>query len=212
MASISTSKTGTRRIVFAGANGRKMIHLGKLPMKAAEAIKTKVEALNVASMARVSVDKETAQWVGGLDARLYDKLVAVGLVSERETMADCPSVAAFVESYLASLSVKRGTATAYGHTRRNLAKFFKGKRLADVKQGDADDFRRYLARSKKDKGAGLSPNTVNRRCGVAKQFFRAATRKGLIPSNPFGDMKGLSARGYKAKEFLITRARAGSLP
>ncbi len=210
MASISKDAKGLRRILFVGADGKRAaVYLGKLPKKAAEAISTKIEAIVATQVAKISIDRETADWIGGLDARLYGKLAAVGLVPKRsEPASNCTTVAAFVESYLCSLSVKKGTATAYGHTRRNLADFFKGKNLVDVTQGDADDFRRYLGRPKKEQGAGLSANTVNRRCGVAKQFFRAANRKRLIPDNPFGDMKGLSARGNKAKEFLVTRKMA----
>ena len=42
---------------------------------------------------------------------------------------------------------------------------------------DADDWRRYLTRSKAVEGQGLGPNTARRRCGIAKQFFRAAHRR-----------------------------------
>ena len=66
MARISTDAKGNRTIQFVGGDGkRRSIRLGKLPKKPTQAIKTKVEALNAAQIARISIDKETADWIGG---------------------------------------------------------------------------------------------------------------------------------------------------
>ena len=90
MASISTDKKGKKRIQFVAPDGkRKTIRLGKMPKKAVEAIKTKVEALNAAAIAGISWDRETAEWVGGLDSVLYGKLAAVGLVPKRAEQGEC---------------------------------------------------------------------------------------------------------------------------
>ena len=51
--------------------------------------------------------------------------------------------------------------------------------MRDFTEGDADSFRQSLL------NAGLAVNTVRRRCGRAKQFFKAAMRQRLILSNPF---------------------------
>ncbi len=224
MASISTNKKdGTRRIIFAGANGRKIIHLGKMPLRDVREIKTKVEALNVASLANVSVAKETAQWVGGLDARLYGKLVAVGLVSARETMAEAVAeepitLGPFLDAYIESRDdVKGSTATAYGNVRRNLLSYFGSEKpLAKITKVDATEFRRYLARPKAKKGEGpkakngegLAENTIKRRCAIAKQYFLYAVGKKLISENPFGEMKFLAVRGNVSRDFYISREMA----
>src|SRR5262245_22813453 len=85
MASISTDKKGNRTIQFIAADKRRRsVRLGKIPKRAAEAIKTKIEAMNAANLAGVSWDKETADWLGGRGAVLYDKLAAVGLVPARK--------------------------------------------------------------------------------------------------------------------------------
>jgi integrase len=89
-----------------------------------------------------------------------------------------------------------------GHTRRYLIEFFgEAKALRDITPGDADEWRLHLRK------AGLSDNTVRRRCGVAKQFFNAARRKGLIASNPFADLKG-AVQGNPKREFFVTREMA----
>jgi hypothetical protein len=62
MASISRDKNGNRTIQFvAGDRKRRSIRLGKLPLRAVNEIKTKVEALNAASIAGIAWDKETAE-------------------------------------------------------------------------------------------------------------------------------------------------------
>ena len=51
MASISTDSGGKRRILFVDADGnRRQIRLGKVPMKTATSIKTRVETLLAAQL------------------------------------------------------------------------------------------------------------------------------------------------------------------
>ncbi len=49
---------------------------------------------------------------------------------------------------------------------------------------------------------GLSAVTVARRCGLAKQFFRDAVRRKLIPSNPFDDVGGGPKANAKNAHFI----------
>ncbi len=213
MASISTSKaTGRRRIQFIGPDGRKTIHIGSVPKKAAETIKTKIEALNAANLSRTTVDDETARWVGSLDAKLYDKLAKKGLVPKRGKTTRS-TLAAFIDAYIAERTdVGFRTAIAFGNVRRCLVeRFGEGRPLAEITAGDADEWRRYLARPKDDvanPGQGLAENTVRRRCAIARQFFRAAVRRKLIIENPFADMKAVSVKGNRSRDYFVTRDMA----
>jgi integrase len=209
MASISSDPKGRRTVQFVGGDGkRRSIRLGKVPQRLAEAVKSKVEALNAAAIAGVSWDKESAAWVGALDTVLYEKLAAAGLVPKRAA-PESTKLAAFIAAYIKSRSdVKGSTATVYGHTERCLVKFFgANKDIDSVTAADADDFRRSLGQAKPE-GEGLAQNTISRRCGIAKQFFRAAKRRKLIAENPFAEMKGITVRGNRAREFFITREMA----
>ena len=87
MASISTNKKdGSRSIQFIGLNRkRKIIYLGKAPMKTAQAIKVRVETLAAALLAGHAIDSDTAQWLGTLNDVFYEKLVKAGLVPSRES-------------------------------------------------------------------------------------------------------------------------------
>ncbi|MHC4329877.1 MAG: tyrosine-type recombinase/integrase [Planctomycetota bacterium] len=98
--------------------------------------------------------------------------------------------------------VKSGTATFYGHTRRNLIDFFgENKPLREITPGDADQWRLYLL------GQGLAENTVRRRCKMGKQFFRAAMKRRLIPSNPFEELKG-AVKGNAKRLYYVKREEA----
>jgi integrase len=109
----------------------------------------------------------------------------------------------FLTHYLKGRTdLKESTLVALGQTERFLIEFFgKDKPLQDIKPGDADEWRRFLI------GKGLADNTVRRRCGAAKQFLRAALRKGLVPSNPFEDLKA-AVQGNPKREYFMTRQEA----
>jgi integrase len=73
--------------------------------------------------------------------------------------------------------------------------------LKAITRGDADDWRRWLKRKHGE-------NTVRRRCGRAKQFFRAAARKKLIAESPFGDMKDCKVNGNRERDYFVSLADA----
>ena len=108
---------------------------------------------------------------------MLDKLSNVGLIGKQriETMA------AFLDDYIGSRGdLKLRTRELLQVARDNLVSVFgAGKPLRDFTPGDADAYRLHLLDQK------LAENTVRRRCGRAKQFFKAAVRRRLIDSNPF---------------------------
>ncbi|MGA8910521.1 MAG: phage integrase SAM-like domain-containing protein, partial [Acidobacteriaceae bacterium] len=134
----------------------------------------------------------TAIWLRDLPPRLYGKLVIAGLVCEREQTQQ-ETLAAFIDGYISKRTdVKPHTRTNLKQVRDNLVDFFGAdKPLADVTDGCADEFRPWLGDSEANEGRGLAINTVRRRCGRARQFFRAAVKHRLLANNPFGDMKDI---------------------
>jgi integrase len=196
MASLIREKDGRRRIQFYDGNGkRRSIGLGSISDRNAERTRDKVEQLIEHATIGTALDPDVSRWVSGLDGRLHSKLSRAGLVeaqgspdaglAESKSNSGMPkTLLRFLDDYIEKRSdVKQGTRTFYGHTGRNLVAFFGAEKpLADITEGDADDFRRFLKRELP------SDATVNRRCGLAKTFFRAAVRHRLIPSNPFQDL------------------------
>lgn len=200
MASIASESNGRRRILFVAGDGRrKTIRLGKASMKQALALKVKIESLIGAGITG-SMDDETSRWLAGLEDATHDRLAAAGLVTTRQSLR----LGAFIGSYISGrCDVKPATAIVLGHTRRNLIEFFGAdKPMREITPGDADLWRLALI------GEGLSDNTVRRRCGIAKQFFRAALRRKLIASNPFEDLKA-AVQANRSREYFLSRQDAG---
>ncbi len=207
MASVGKDPGGKKRILFVAGDGkRKTLRLGKSSMTQASSLRAKVESL-VASQLTGRIDDEVARWLGGLGDRAYAKLVAVGLVPARPSTASgskspatVETLAAFLDSYITSRrDVKVNTTLVYGRTRKHLVEHFGAdKLLGDITPGDADEWRLHLV------DYGLAPNTVNRTCGVARQFFRAAVRRRLIVENPFAELK-VGVKGNVARQHFVTR-------
>lgn len=180
MASISREPNGRRRILFMAGDGkRKTIRLGKVNQRTAEAVK--VEALVAACITGHVVDDETSRWLAGLDQMMLDRLSGVGLINKQLVVM----LGDFIEDYIAGRSdLKPRTRELLQVARNNLVAMFRADMpLRDFTEGDADTYRQSLLNQ------GLAPNTVRRRCGRVKQFFKAAVRRKLIDSNPFADIR-----------------------
>ena len=202
MASISDDPGGRKRVQFIAGDGkRKTIRLGKASMKQAEAVKVKVERLVAASITGHAPDDETSRWVAGLDRAMNAKLVAVGLVKP-QARADT-GLGVFLKEFFAALSVKPGTAIAYGHVRRCLTEFFgEGKPLREISPLDGDKFRQWLKDHEQ-----LSEATISRRIVTARQMFKQACKWKLIAESPFAEVKAGSQKN-KQRQFFVTREMA----
>ncbi|MCA9082184.1 MAG: phage integrase SAM-like domain-containing protein, partial [Planctomycetaceae bacterium] len=215
MASLSQRSNGSRMIQFVAADGkRQTIHLGQMPKRRAESIKSRVEELVGASIAGDSPDRDTMLWVKDLDDALYQKLGNVGLVANRETS----NLMAFVDSYIASRGdVKSSTATVFRRARRHLLRFFSPDcTLQTITLGDAKDFRRYLLAGPTDafpKKKPLAEDTVRRTCGIVKQFLEDAVDRGLLDRNPFKhrEIPTATGAGDKSREFFVSRELAAQV-
>ena len=163
---VSRDPNGNRTIQFVAADGkRRSIRLGKLPQKAAEAIKAKVVALNACVIAGVSWDRETAAWVGGLGAALHDE-TCDGRITPRVSLATTQPLRH--SSTTTSVNEKHLKPSTRAHLKRaksDLVGYFGGSRpLSAITEGDADEFRLSLS-------PRLADNTIRRICGRARQFF-----------------------------------------
>ncbi len=201
MASIGKDPNGYRRILFVAPDGkRKTIRLGKATQRTAEGVKTKVEALVVSALTGSPMEDEVARWVAGLDSTMADKLAKVGLIGKQKRA----TLAAFLDNYVDGRPDWKGsTATVYGHTRRCLVDYFGAEKpLHEITADDAAQWRAWLSSHEK-----LADNTVRRRSGIAKQFFRAAVRQKLIHESPFTDLVAAVRRNEK-RYYFISRPEA----
>ncbi len=86
MASISRDPNGRKRILFVAPDGkRKTIRLGKMSIRAAEAVKFRIEHLLAGKITGNAVEADTAAWVASLETAMAGKLAAVGLIDSPES-------------------------------------------------------------------------------------------------------------------------------
>jgi integrase len=214
MASITINrKNGRKTVQFVGPDGaRRSLRLGKVPIEAARTAKIRVEAIVSAALRRVSVDSETAEWIGGLDDTTYGRLVGVHLAEPRTTEAPTPepgtdpvqTLKTLIDEFGKSkLKAKQSTRVHWGHTWRNLVGFFgESKDIATITEADAGTWAEWL-----DVEQALSLPTIRKRCGNAKQLFAFAGRKRLLPSNPFAWVKSANVTN-RTRDYFLKREDA----
>ncbi len=206
MSSITRESNGRRTVQFVGTDGwRRSIRLGKATQRHAEKVKRHVEHLVSASLSRSAVEPETARWLAEIGGVLHQKLAAAGLVKPRESglLAD------FIEAYFKSRTdLQPSSRTALNTNKQRMLRHFKrGMRLQEVTPGHADDYARWL---REPKGGNLSEATARKAIAVAKQVFRAAVRRKLIPENPFEDLSG-AVPANRDRDYFISPAEASAV-
>jgi len=202
MASIGKDLNGKKRILFyAQDRKRKTIRIGKATQRQAEAVCLRVENLIAAKIGGHVPDDATSRWLSEIDEGLRQKLVKVGLVDVQESSKE--TIGGFIDAYIAMRTdVKPRTKDLYEQTRRSILQYFYADRsLSSITAGDADAWLFFL------KEQGLDQNTIRRRCGRAKQFFKAAVRQKLIDQNPFEDLKSLVV-GNPERFYFVSRDEA----
>ncbi len=216
MASVVTLKTkgkpnGRRAVQFRLPDSRPeergTVRLGKVSQEAAEEFGRCVDELVNAKNAGQQARKKVLDWLSELSDELADRLAQFEVIPARHK-APTAVLKQFLDDYVTKRTdVKGSTAIVYGHTRRCLVEYFEADRpLDEITAGDCDEWRLWLADKQK-----LADNTVRRRCAIAKQFFRAAVRKRLIPENPFDGMKGCVVRENRQRDYFVTVAEAAAV-
>ena len=183
MASVIRESNGRKTIQFVAPDGKRRpkVRLGKVPMRTANALKTKIEALVASCITGHAPDDETSRWVAGLDSAMLDKLSKVGLIESKNTTTLGPFLTAYIDG---RCDVKPRTRAKYVSSHRNLVSYFGEHRIVrNITPGDADEWRLHMLQS------GRAENTIRKHTAVAKLFFNAAVRRRLIESNPFVDLK-----------------------
>lgn len=210
MASVSRDGNGTKRVCFTDRDGKpRAIRLGKASSKAAEGFCVRVEALLADKLLARAHDAELCAWLRDLPERVYAKLVRAGLVEARATV-EVVTVGALLDRFEKGAVVKAGTHTTYLQATAMLREHLGAATpVGEVTPAHADDWRKAIAGAEAGKKA-LAPATVAKRVRVAKAVFRKAVKWGLIPSNPFADLRA-GSMANPDRAFYVTRGAIAAI-
>ncbi len=196
MASLIRDANGCKRIQFVSPEGRATIRLGKMPVKAAEAIKRRIETMIACRTAGIATDPETTCWLRDLPDDLHDRLARVGLSDPRETR-ERTSLGNMLQRYLDEVDMKLSTRTTRMQTQRRLVAFFGENQQAKcITEADAREWRKQQVEN------GLSPATVARTVKIARSMFRWAHRQRLVDGNPFAEVHAGSESNATRTRFI----------
>lgn len=175
MASIEQRGRSTRVITYVD-NEKLTFPLGRVPKKTADRFANNIEALLHEKRCGIPPSREVGNWLAGLDDTLY------GLLEQRELVEPrlkAQSLSEFCDAYISGRNdvTERRLVKLRGAAKRMTA-FFGDVKLNAITPGDADEYAKSLL-------ASLAPATAQKECQIANQFFRHASRKKLIDSNPF---------------------------
>jgi len=195
------------RISFYGLDKRKRsIWLGGFSKRQAETVKGQIEHLLTAKGAGVAVDVHTAQWLGSIGRELRDKLLKAELIEPTADDRGPVTLGPFLEGYINSRrDVKDSTAATYRKTITALVDYFGADRRLDlITAGDAELWRIEQATNgnQRDQRKDMADNSVRRRTGLARQFFRHAVKRKLIADNPFDGLAAAVRGNVKRQQFV----------
>jgi integrase len=187
MASVNKDGKGRWRVQFK-TRRRQTLRLGRdITERAANEIGRHIDQILDSRKHGTGIPADTAKWLERLPEDLRLQLVQMEVVNDTGATT-VQTLEAFLTDYLKSRTdLEASTHGNLETAKRWLVKYFGVQReLASITPGEADTYRIWLGSTGKQ-----APNTVKRLCGRAKQFFRAALRRGIIAKNPFEDMKHL---------------------
>ena len=212
MASISTNqKSGTRRIQFIlPGEKRKAIRLGRVPLRVAESVKTRIELLVVAKVTHAAIDGATAQWLADIDDALHAKLAEHGLVQPREKTCR-HTLHELIDQFKEKRhDVKPQTRLVWKQAFGSLVEHFgEDRRVDTITEPDAADFEQWLVGYKRKSGNPYAKATTRKRIGVSKMLWQWAKKRGIVAENVFADLK--SATVATQRRHFITQAEAAAV-
>lgn len=213
MASLTTSSSGKRRIMFNDLSGnRQSVYLGKMPKDAAEVVKVRINQLIAIHAAGTDYKTtEVAKWVQGLSDEFHAKLEQAGLVEPREAES-IRTVGQLLDQFLATQHVKDSTHKSYKQTLDSLREFLgENTAVRSVTARQARGWRKHIATQtegvKKKRATAdnrLSPATVAKRVNVARVVFNRAVEWKLIEESPFAKITP-GSQVNEENEFQVPR-------
>ena len=162
--------------------------------KAADGIRSRVEALVACRIAGEPLSTDLAKWVRDLGDDLRRKLADQDLVEQRQSSTLGEAVDAFIAS---RADAAENTLRNWRNSRAKLVDYFgEDQDLRSISLANADDWRQSLV------DAGLSDSTISKAVKHAKQFLTWGVRRRLCDENPFRELKAGGEENPLRKAFV----------
>lgn len=210
-----------KRILYRdGKRKQQTLRLGECDNRVAETARVAIGHLVIAKR-HGSVPHPTAiDWLAGVDDVLYDRVVALGLCQPRAGAVSV-TLGALLDRFDAAGTVKATTRVKYQQVAASLRAILgAATSLESITPADADNWRKTIAepivkRSAKPDAKGETVKTparatIAKRVVIAKGVFRKAMRWGLIPSNPFAELRA-GSQSNPDRAFYIGRETIGQI-
>ncbi len=197
-----------------------MIGLSKTEKRDSHSIAKHIQELVSCKLSGQPIKQATAGWFNDIDDSLHAKLAVAGLIEARQSAAakSALKLEGFIDDYLSGRTdIKHWTRSNCEQSKRNLVVYFGANRdIRTITPGEADEWRRWLERSKPSKPnepqpPGLAESTARRHSGRAKQFFKAAIRRKLLVENPFADLVCRVRGSDDDRLYFVTRAETAKV-
>lgn len=169
---------------FTGSDGkRRTVRLGKLTQRQFDDVCRRIDSILGARLSNQPIERNDAEWLGGIGDDLHARLASVGLVPPR-VKPQRIELKAFLDGYLAERT------DAKPSTRMNLSVCV--NRLVrelgaatEIGSVTKDQAKAWAAKLRKDYAAATASRTIRR----ARQLFTVAIERGIIKANPFDKIK-----------------------
>jgi hypothetical protein len=200
MASISTDKSGNRRILYFDENRkRRVLYIGKVSERDAEGVQRRVESMLAARILGNAIDRDDARWLSE-SPMIREKLERLDLIPSGKIQIDrrCMSMEEFLDDYIErhGASRKPATVAVWKQVVANLKEFMpEGIRINQITAGHAKEFHEKL------KARGMATTTIHKRIQFARQFMHDAVDWKIIDENPFCKVKTQKS-SVKVNEFV----------
>jgi integrase len=200
MASISTDKSGNRRILYFDENRkRRVLYIGKVSERDAEGVQRRVESMLAARILGNAIDRDDARWLSE-SPTIREKLERLDLIPSGKIQIDrrCMSMEEFLDDYIErhGTSRKPATVAVWKQVVANLKEFMpEGIRINQITAGHAKEFHEKL------KARGMATTTIHKRIQFARQFMHDAVDWKIIDENPFCKVKTQKS-SVKVNEFV----------
>ena len=185
MANLLKRSGGYKAVQYKHPEGRRRtVAVGKLTVRQANAVATKIESLAASVASGAPLDMETAGWLGGIGDDLHGRLAEQGLVQPRSASIS-PTIREVYDEYDSKRQgVKWRTRNNWKQGVDSLCECFGDRHTArSVSVADAEDFEQWLI------GKGYALATIRKRIGVSKMLWKWATKRGHVDTNPFADLR-----------------------